>query len=63
MNNDLYFSFDNFNLNDVFIVTNIEKKLLPGKSYQTIDIPTIDGERLNGVKYTPLVDTISLLIE
>lgn len=63
MNNDLYFSFDNFNLNDVFIVTNIEKKLLPGKSYQTIDIPTIDGERLNGVKYTPLVYTISLLIE
>ena len=62
-NNDLYFKFDGYVFNDAFIITNIEKSLLPSKSYNTINIPTIDGERLNGVKYTPLVYTISLLIE
>lgn len=62
-NNDLYFMYDNFVLNDVFIITSIDKTLLPGRTYNTVNIPTIDGERLNGVKYTPIVYTIGILVE
>ena len=63
MSNDLYFKFDGYVFNDAYIITSIEKSLLPSREYNTINIPTIDGERLNGVKYTPLVYTITLLIE
>lgn len=62
-NNDLYFKFNGFVFNDAFIITSIDKTLIPAKVYNTINIPTVDGERLNGVKYSPLVYTINILIE
>lgn len=57
-----YFNFDGNQINDLAIVTSIEKDYLPEKSIDTINVSSRDGEIFDGAKYDPISIPISLAI-
>lgn len=59
---DLYFEFDKNILSDMYIITSIEKNLLPARVCQTLDIPSRAGEIFNGSSYSVYEATVKLLI-
>ena len=57
-----YFNFDGSQINDLAIVTSIEKPYIPEKSIDTINVTSRDGEIFDGAKYDPISIPISLAI-
>ena len=57
-----YFNFDGNQINDLAIVTSIEKPYIPEKSINTISVSSRDGEIFDGAKYDPISIPISLAI-
>ena len=57
-----YFNFDGSQINDLAIVTSIEKPYIPEKSIDTINVSSRDGEIFDGAKYDPISIPISLAI-
>lgn len=57
-----YFNFDGTQINDLAIVTKIEKPYIPEKSIDTINVSSRDGEIFDGAKYDPVKIPISLAI-
>ena len=57
-----YFNFDGNQINDLAIVTSIEKPYIPEKSIDTINVTSRDGEIFDGAKYDPISIPISLAI-
>ena len=57
-----YFNFDGNQINDLAIVTSIEKPYIPEKSIDTINVSSRDGEIFDGAKYDPISIPISLAI-
>ena len=57
-----YFMFNQSEISDSYLVTNITRVLLPKKKIDTLDIASRDGEVFNGSKYAPLEYTITILI-
>ena len=57
-----YFNFDGNQINDLAIVTSIEKPYIPEKSIDTISVSSRDGEIFDGAKYDPISIPISLAI-
>lgn len=57
-----YFNFNGTQINDLAIVTSIEKPYIPEKSIDTINVSSRDGEIFDGAKYDPVSIPISLAI-
>lgn len=57
-----YFNFNGNQINDLAIVTSIEKPYIPEKSIDTINVSSRDGEIFDGAKYDPVSIPISLAI-
>lgn len=57
-----YFNFNGTQINDLAIVTSIEKPYIPEKSIDTISVSSRDGEIFDGAKYDPISIPISLAI-
>jgi predicted phage tail component-like protein len=57
-----YFNFDGNQINDLAIVTSIEKPYIPEKSIDTISVSSRDGEIFDGAKYDPITIPISLAV-
>ena len=57
-----YFNFDGNQINDLAIVTSIEKPYIPEKSIDTISVSSRDGEIFDGAKYDPISIPISLAV-
>lgn len=57
-----YFSFDGALINDIAIVTKIEKPYVPEPSISTIDVASRDGKIFDGVKFNPIKIPVSLAI-
>ena len=57
-----YFNFNGSQINDLAIVTSIEKPYIPEKSIDTINVSSRDGEIFDGAKYDPVTIPISLAI-
>ena len=57
-----YFNFDGTQINDLAIVTKIEKPYIPERAIDTINISGRDGEIFDGAKYDPVKIPISLAI-
>ena len=57
-----YFNFDGNQINNLAIVTSIEKPYIPEKSIDTINVTSRDGEIFDGAKYDPISIPISLAI-
>lgn len=57
-----YFNFNGTQINDLAIVTSIEKPYIPEKSIDTINVSSRDGEIFDGAKYDPVSIPISLVI-
>ena len=57
-----YFNFDGNQINNLAIVTSIEKPYIPEKSIDTISVSSRDGEIFDGAKYDPISIPISLAI-
>lgn len=57
-----YFNFDGTQINDLAIVTKIEKPYIPERAIDTINISSRDGEIFDGAKYDPVKIPISLAI-
>ena len=46
-----YFNFNGVQVNDLALVTKIDKPYIPETSISTLNIPSRDGEIFNGMKY------------
>ena len=57
-----YFNFNGSQINDLAIVTSIEKPYIPEKSIDTISVSSRDGEIFDGAKYDPISIPISLVV-
>ena len=57
-----YFNFDGNQINNLAIVTSIEKPYIPEKSIDTINVTSRDGEIFDGARYDPISIPISLAI-
>lgn len=57
-----YFNFNGTQINDLAIVTSIEKPYIPEKSIDTISVSSRDGEVFDGAKYDPISIPISLVV-
>lgn len=57
-----YFNFNGTQINDLAIVTSIEKPYIPEKSIDTISVSSRDGEIFDGAKYDPISIPISLAV-
>ena len=57
-----YFMFNKSEINELYLVTNISRVLLPKKKIETLDIASRDGEVFNGSKYAPIEYDITILI-
>lgn len=57
-----YFMFNKSEINELYLVTNITRVLLPKKKIETLDIASRDGEVFNGSKYAPIEYDITILI-
>ena len=57
-----YFNFDGSQINDLAIVTSIEKPYIPERTTSTINVTSRDGELFDGMKYNPIKIPISLAI-
>lgn len=57
-----YFNFNGSQINDLAIVTSIEKPYIPEKSIDTINVSSRDGEIFDGAKYDSATIPISLAI-
>lgn len=57
-----YFNFNGTQINDLAIVTSIEKPYIPEKSIDTINVSSRDGEIFDGAKYDPISIPISLVV-
>lgn len=57
-----YFNYDGTQVNDLAIVTKIEKPYIPEPSISTINVTSRDGEIFDGVKYNPIKITVSIAI-
>ena len=57
-----YFNFNGVQVNDLALVTKIEKPYIPETSISTLNIPSRDGEVFNGMKYNSLKIPVSLAI-
>ena len=57
-----YFNFNGNQINDLAIVTSIEKPYIPEKSIDTINVTSRDGEIFDGAKYDSISIPISLAI-
>lgn len=57
-----YFNFNGTQINDLAIVTSIEKPYIPEKSIDTINVSSRDGEIFDGAKYDPVSIPISLVV-
>ena len=57
-----YFNFNGVQVNDLALVTKIEKPYIPETSISTLNIPSRDGEVFNGMKYNSLKIGVSLAI-
>lgn len=57
-----YFNFNGVQVNDLAIVTKIEKPYIPGRTIDTINITSRDGEIFNGMKFNSIKIPISLAI-
>ena len=55
-----YFNFNGSQINDLAIVTSIEKPYIPEKSIDTISVSSRDGEIFDGAKYDPISIPTSL---
>lgn len=59
---EYYFMFNDNIISDIFLVTNIEKPLMPSKDVQTLDVLSRDGKVFNGSKYAPIDIEVSILV-
>ena len=59
---DYYFMFNDNIISDIFLVTNIEKPLMPSKDVQTLDVLSRDGKIFNGSKYASIDIDVSVLV-
>lgn len=59
---DYYFMFNDNIISDIFLVTNIEKPLMPSKDIQTLDVLSRDGKIFNGSKYASIDIDVSILV-
>ena len=59
---EYYFMFNENIISDIFLVTNIEKPLMPSKDIQTLDVLSRDGKVFNGSKYAPIDIDVSILV-
>lgn len=57
-----YFNFNGTQINDLAIVTSIEKPYIPEKSIDTINVSSRDGEIFDGAKYDSISIPISLAV-
>ena len=57
-----YFNFNGAQVNDLALVTKIEKPYIPETSISSLNIPSRDGEVFNGMKYNTIKIPISLAI-
>ena len=57
-----YFNYNGTQINDLAIVTKIEKPYIPEPSISTINVTSRDGEIFDGVKYNPIKITVSIAI-
>lgn len=57
-----YFNFNGNQINDLAIVTSIEKPYIPEKSIDTINVSSRDGEIFDGAKYDSISIPISLAV-
>ena len=57
-----YFNFNGVKVNDLALVTKIDKPYIPETSISTLNIPSRDGEIFNGMKYNSLKIAVSLAI-
>lgn len=57
-----YVNFNNTDLNSLYIITNIERTLLPKMSLDVLDVPTVHGDILNSLKYNNYEVKVSLLV-
>lgn len=57
-----YFMFNKSEINELYLVTNISRVLLPKKKIETLDIASRDGEVFNGSKYAPIEYDITILV-
>lgn len=57
-----YFNYNGTQINDLAIVTKIEKPYIPESSISTINVTSRDGEIFDGVKYNPIKITVSIAI-
>ena len=57
-----YFNFNGVQVNDLALVSKIEKPYIPETSISTLNIPSRDGEVFNGMKYNAIKIPISLAI-
>ena len=57
-----YFNFNGVQVNDLALVTKIDKPYIPETSISTLNIPSRDGEIFNGMKYNSLKIGVSLAI-
>lgn len=59
---EYYFMFNDNIISDIFLVTNIEKPLMPSKDIQTLDVLSRDGKIFNGSKYASIDIDVSILV-
>lgn len=57
-----YLKYNETILSDDYIITRIDKQVLPAKKINTINISSLDGEIYNGCKYNSYTATIELVI-
>lgn len=57
-----YFMFNKSEINELYLVTDISRVLLPKKKIETLDIASRDGEVFNGSKYAPIEYNITILV-
>lgn len=57
-----YFMFNDNIISDIFLVTKIEKPLMPSKDIQTLDVLSRDGKVFNGSKYASIDIDVSILV-
>ena len=57
-----YFNFNGVQVNDLALVTKIEKPYIPANTVSTINVTSRDGEIFDGSIYKPITIKISLAI-
>ena len=57
-----YFNFNGVQVNDLALVTKIEKPYIPERTINTINVTSRDGEIFDGMKYHAIKIPISLAI-